>query len=447
MNPARLTAAAAIALACVAVLIIVTGSGDEYVLHARFSNAGGLVQGGLVEVAGRNIGSITSIGLTPNGEADVTLSIDDPSIVPLHEGTRADIRAIGQGTIDNNYVLLSPGTSTRPAIPSGGILPETQTMGLVPLDALLDAFTPQTRNDFDAFLGESAQIYAGSGSAAFNRMLNELDPALAQLDGFTGQLALDRPALSQLVDTAAIASSAVASRASELTDAIAHTAVGLGAVAQQDQALNDILERTPGFLGQAGVTLQRTRAAVEDSDQALRDTPAAASVLTRFLGATDQTLPVATPVLAQLKAQVPPLVESLHELVPAAAPTVTALRSLGPAMKGLIPLLEGLRYYGTDFVLGFLGGVGSLTTAEYDDMGHYAKTNFVQSPQTLVSGELSKLLSSVPIVPGTFAIRTGLTRRCPGGAEPPAPDGSIPWLLGSKWCSAADDTPLSVDFP
>jgi phospholipid/cholesterol/gamma-HCH transport system substrate-binding protein len=84
-------------------------------------------------VAGRNVGSISGIGLTPDGEANITLSIDDPSLTPLHLGTRADIRAVGQGTITNNYVLLYPGANTRPTIPSGSVLPLTQTTGIVPI--------------------------------------------------------------------------------------------------------------------------------------------------------------------------------------------------------------------------------------------------------------------------------------------------------------------------
>lgn len=430
-----------------ATTIVLATAGSTYVLNARFPNAGGLVDGGLVEIAGRTVGSISSVSLTANGEANVKLSIDDPSVTPMHLGTRASIRAVGQGTITNNYVLLTPGTTTRPTIPIGGVLPLEQTTGIVPIDALLNSFGPGQRRNFDAFIQESAQIYAGSGAPAFNRMLDELDPALGELDGFTGQMALDRPALSQLVQTAATAVSAVAARQADLQQAVSNMAVGLGAIASQRRSLDDLLARMPAFFDQARGTLSHARSALLESDAALRDTPAAAGPLRAFLSETDATLPPAASAVSALNAQLPSLDRGLEGLVPLQHPAVSALRSLGPAMKGLRPILTGFRYYGTDLVIGLFGSVLGLTTGEDDALGHYIKVNYVESPQTIVSGPLSTLLSAHPLVPGVFAARTGLTRRCPGGDQPPAPDGSNPWLIGSKYCTPAEDTPLSVDFP
>ena len=447
MTSARVAAGLALALVAVVVAILITGSSSPYMINARFANAGGLVKGGLVEIAGRSVGRIASIGLTADGEANVALAIDDPADTPLHVGTRADIRAVGQGTITNNYILLSPGLPTQPAIRSGGVLPESQTAGIVPIDALLNSFGPAQRNNLDALVAEGAQVYAGSGSAYFNRMLDELNPALAQLDGFGGELALDRPALSELVQTAATASHAVAVRSGELTDSISHMAVGLGAIARRRSALNDLLARLPGFLGQTRGTLAETRAALLASRSALRDTPAAAGPLAGLFAETNSTLPPVAGAVRSLNEQLPLLDQGLDELVPLRSPTVTALHALGSAMKGLTPILQGLRYYGSDVVLGLLAGVATLTQGEYDSLGHYSKTNVIQSPQTLPSGVLSQLLSAHPLVPGTFAVRTGLNRRCPGGSQPPAPDGSSPWLVGSNICTSAQDVPLSVDFP
>ncbi|MDX6355984.1 MAG: hypothetical protein QOF98_2887, partial [Streptomyces sp.] len=40
-----------------------------------------------------------------------------------------------------------------------------------------------------------------------------------------------------------------------------------------------------------------------------------------------------------------------------------------------------------------------------------------------------------------------LLRRCPGGNTAPAPDGSSPWVLDSSLCTAAHDTPATVNEP
>ncbi len=437
----------ALVVALVSVVLIVTGSGGSYTLNARFENSGGLVEGGLVEVAGRPVGSIAAITLTPSGEANVKMTITDGSLTPLHLGTRADIRDVGQGTIDNNYVLLSPGTSTRPAIRNGGVLPLTQTTGIVDIDALFDSFGAPQRREFDNLIADSSQMYAGSSGRNFNEMLSELYPSLGRFEDFGDELNLDRPAISELVKTAAIASQEVADRTSELQQSLSNTAAGLGALARQSGPLDDALTRMPGFLAQTQVTFARTSRAVQEAAPALRDTPAADTALAGVLRTTDATLPTISDATAQLDAQLPGLDKGLTGAVPLAKPTITAFKALGPAMRKALPILTGLRFYGTDFVLGLLAGVAALTTSEYDSLGHYIKINFVQSPQTLISGSLSKLLTEFPLVPGILDTHTNLTRRCPGGSEPPAPDGSSPWLIGSKYCDASQDDPLSVDQP
>jgi hypothetical protein len=116
-------------------------------------------------------------------------------------------------------------------------------------------------------------------------------------------------------------------------------------------------------------------------------------------------------------------------------------------MTKLFPIAKGLRYYAVDVIVGSLAGLLGTVSPEYDRYGHYAKLNFVQPLQTLLTGPLSEALAAQPLVPGLFNVRTGLTRRCPGGSQPPAPDGSSPLLLGAKWCTAADNTPADVNVP
>jgi phospholipid/cholesterol/gamma-HCH transport system substrate-binding protein len=442
----RVVALGALALGVIALAFLLLMSGGSYTIHAHFHDAGGLVGGGQVEVGGVPVGSISNISVTSNGQADVELSIDRTGLTPLHEGTRASIRAVGQAGVTENFVELSPGPLSGPALSDGAVLPTTQTSGIVPIDALLDSFGPSQRAHLGALISNSAQVYAGSGSRYFNQMLGKLDPALGALDGFTSSLALDRGALGELVRTGAAAATAVASRGSDLTAAVTHTAIALGAVASQRQNLADLLSRMPAVLDQARGTLARTGDALTTLRPALRDVLPVASPLHDFLTRLDSVLPAAGPVVAQLRAQLPALNQSLAGLEPLAGPAVEALDTLGPAMQKLFPIAHGARFYGTDLVLGALNIIG-LVSPDYSALGHYAKANFVQSPQTLVAGPLAAALAGHPLVPGLLAVRTGLTRRCPGGNQPPAPDGSSPWNLGPTLCTAAQDQPPSVNFP
>jgi ABC-type transporter Mla subunit MlaD len=86
---ARLGAAAALLAAVIVVLILVFGSSSSYTVRAQFQNASGLVTGNNVLIGTGAVGTVSSIGLTANGLADVTLHLH--GVGKLHQGTIARI--------------------------------------------------------------------------------------------------------------------------------------------------------------------------------------------------------------------------------------------------------------------------------------------------------------------------------------------------------------------
>lgn len=445
-SAARIVAAAALVVALVVVTVIVLSGGGSYTLKARFTDASGLVTGDSVELAGQPVGSVSDIGLTADGEAVVTLSITDGSITPLHADTRATVRQLGQAGLTNHYVALSPGPASAVPLRDGATLPATQTTALVNLDEILDSFGPRQRRNLQQLIAASDDIYAGSSARDFNGMLAEFDPALVQLNGFTSQLSDDRAAIANVIQTGATTAGALASRSPQLMSAIAHTATTLNAVASQSSSLSDDFLRAPAVLHQARRTLADAGTAVTALRPALKDVPAAASPLDSFLGKVDVTLPAAVPVVRMLDAEIPNLEKTFDGLTALRPSAVGGLDSAATALRTARPILTVFRYYGSDLILGVFAGLAGLATANYDRWGHYARLEFTQPYQSSLGGPLSGLLAK-PLVPSLFDLRTGLTRRCPGGNAPPAPDGSNPWVLPSSICTPADDMPLSVDFP
>lgn len=444
----RAIAAGSLALGVVAlVLVLFVAPDGGRTLHAMFADSGQLVTGGEVQVAGRSVGSITGLDVAPNGLAEVTMSISDSGVLPLHRGTRAIIRAVGQAGVDNRFVQLIPGAASAPALADGATLPLTQTTGIVDLDAVLDTFGPRTRASLRGLIAHSADAFAGSGSRWFNRTLSGLDPALAALDGLGAQLAADRSSLTSLVQTGAVAARAVASRAPDLQRTVAGAAATFAEVASQRAALADLLGRAPAVLAQARGTLARVSTAASALRPALRAVVPLAPPLRRFLGLATPTLHALTPTIALLNHELPGLSRTLSGVAPLAGPAVTGLESSAAAFRAVMPILAGLREYGSDIVLGIFNGLGGLVSGPYASVGHYAKLNFVQSPQTLFQGPLSQLLSGGPLIPGLLSVRTHLLARCPGGDAPPAPDGSNPWVPDPTLCHPADDLTASVNTP
>jgi hypothetical protein len=228
--------------------------------------------------------------------------------------------------------------------------------------------------------------------------------------------------------------------------AVSNTATTLQALASRRQALADAFGRTPAVLDQARQTLADAGTAITALRPALADVPPAAGPLQRFLHAVDTSLPAAVPVVSQLRSQLPDLRSTLTGLNLLAPVAVKALNSAGTALQTARPIVTAFRYYGSDLLLGVFQGLMGVATANYDRFGHYARLEFTQPYQTILGGPLAGLLSK-PLLPGLFNLRTGLTRRCPGGNAPPAPDGSNPWVLPSSICTASQDVPASVNFP
>jgi phospholipid/cholesterol/gamma-HCH transport system substrate-binding protein len=93
-----------------------------YSILAKFSNAGGLKDGGDVRISGIKVGSVTKETLDPQTfQALVQMSID-PSI-KLSTDSVAQITS--SGLLGDNFIAIEPGNEDE-VIPPGGTLTHTQ---------------------------------------------------------------------------------------------------------------------------------------------------------------------------------------------------------------------------------------------------------------------------------------------------------------------------------
>ena len=126
------------AVAVVAVAVILLSNGTSYQVHAIFQNASQIVSGDQVEVAGPPIGTVSSLALTRDGEADLTLNITNSNYDPLRQGTQATVRELSLSGIASRYVdihSLTGGLGSRSRAPLRSVNCHTRLAAPEPTNA------------------------------------------------------------------------------------------------------------------------------------------------------------------------------------------------------------------------------------------------------------------------------------------------------------------------
>jgi len=442
---ARVTSLLALGLAAVVVVVLLLTGGSSYVLHVQFSDAGQLVRGDLVTVAGHQVGSVGQIKLSDNGLADVQLNISDRSITPVHADSIARIGQLSLTGVANRFVGLELSGSGK-AIDSGGTLPFTQSRGIVDFDAFLDALTPRVRASINKIFKTGAYFVHQPTAAQLNRASIYFNPALSQLTQLSAEIVADRFSLDRLIASTSQVAGALAAHNSDLGGAVTNTAAVLREVASQRSALQDTLVRAPAVLHQSTAVLADVNYTLQFLNPALRALQPVAPKLATLL---QKVVPVAqntVPTIAGIQALVAPAESALRSIPPVEKQATPAVRSLTTALTELTPILAGLRPYTPDVVAGFFNGVGGASGGAYDANGHYLRSELtVQGGGASLAGMLSIIGPLTGSLGPLNGGRNRLLAPCPGGGGPPATDGSNPWnnpdlLPGTgNLCNPADN--------
>jgi phospholipid/cholesterol/gamma-HCH transport system substrate-binding protein len=421
---ARVGAIGALGLALVVVGVLILGGGSSYSLNADFQNASGLVKGDNVLIGPAAVGTISSIGLTRNGEARIGLSLRG-GVGPMHQGTVARIFEDSLSGIASRYVELEPGPSQAPAIDDGGLITATHTYSEVNIDELFDTFDPLTRAGLAGFIRGEAASLQGRGREA-NQALKYLAPGLQTTSQLTAELTRDQPTFDQLVVQGANALSALASRSQQLTELIANTSTATGAIASQSRSLEQALTLLPPTLRRATTTFAGLQTTLNSLDPLVAASKPAVRNLPQFLASLDKVVTAGIPTIGALN-------DLIHN--PNGTGDLTALALATPSLERIartaFPIMvkqlndsekqvEYLREFTPDVVAALtnLGQAG----AYYDANGHYVRTQPALFPFTTDSN--NELTTQFPSQ--RYAGLHAAGNRCPGSAIQPSPDGSAP---------------------
>lgn len=431
-----------VAVAVVAVVLLGAGS-DDYQVRARFQNAAQLVKGDLVQVAGAEIGSITGIALTDDGQADVTMSIADERYRPLREGTEAIVRQASLSGVANRYVdLMLPGGSTA-EIPDGGLIRQQHTTTAVDLDQLFNTFDDRTRDSLWRLIRGYGTAYGGRGAQA-SAGFAYLNPSLAASSRLFEELNRDTPLLRDFVVNSSRLVTTIASRKQDLAGLIDHLATTTTAIGRQKTALADAIGNFPAFMRRANTTFVNLRSTLDELTLLVDESKPVAKKLRPFVRALRPLAVDARPTLRDLSALIRRAGKSndLVELTNASVPVANigvgpvtrngesrpgALPASTAALKEAVPELAYARPYAPDLV-GWFDDFSH--SGVYDALGGGSRAAPHVSPPTnlnayLPSGTLKDVI--VPLLNGTGALSLNQRNRCPGAIE-----------RGTVWKPSAD---------
>jgi phospholipid/cholesterol/gamma-HCH transport system substrate-binding protein len=437
----RIAAVAAVVAAAVLVGFLIFGGGGGYTVKAYFINGNQLVKGNQVELDGTPIGSVKDLGITPNGQAVVTLKINS-EYAPLHDGVKATIRQASQSGIANRFVDLQvPGANRAgPAIPDGGEISADNTTTSVDLDQLFNTLDPPTRKALQGFFKGQAKALAGKG-AMENVAFQYLNPALSTSRRLFNELNRDTPTLEHFVSDSSRLVTALASRRDDLSALIQNLNNTMGAIGSQKVALADALQRLPGFMRRSNTTFVNLRAALTDLKPLVDDSKPAVKALRPFLAELRPFAQDARPTVRDLAGIVRrtgknnDLVELTRSSVPLRDIAVGPVQANGKQREGALPAtvkalgeatpeLAFARPYAVDLT----GWFDDFThSGVYDALGGASRAALYVNGFSNINGILK------PLLPGdresffNAAASLNNRNRCPGsiergGAWKPTPD-------------------------
>jgi phospholipid/cholesterol/gamma-HCH transport system substrate-binding protein len=294
--------------------------GSDFVDYkAQFSTAQSVTpgQGQTVQVAGVDVGDITSVDLN-DGRAVVTMKIRR-KYTPIYRNATALLRP--KTGLNDMVIELDPGTRSAGTAPHGWTVPIDQTLPNVNFDEILSSLDGDTRSYLQLLVGAAGEGLDGQGKA-LSADLKRFEPTGRYLARVNGALALRERNIRRSIHNFSLLSQALGNKDDDLAALVDSSDRVFKAFAAQDANLRATLQELPGALDTTNTTLAK----VDKLGKALGPTLGALRPGARALG----------PSLAQTRPflrQTTPIVQNqLRPFARAALPVVKVLR---PAARDL----------------------------------------------------------------------------------------------------------------
>lgn len=413
----RLAAIGALILAVIAVAFVLFSGDGGNRYRLLFETGGQLVEGNQVLVGGSPVGSVDEVSLRDDGQAEVKITMDRP----LREGTSAVIRQTSLSGVANRYVSITPGPDNLPELDEDAVITQADTTTPVDLDQLFNALREPERKALQDIIQGSADVYAGRAEQA-NQTYRYLSPSLTAADRLIRELNKDQRVFANFLVSGSRVVTSVAERRDDLVGLVSNGNQTLGAIAEQNEALNRALVALPPTLRQANTTFSNLRLALDDVDPLVATAKPATKNLAPFLRQVKPVVRNSVPVFKDLrlavnrKGKANDLTDAMGDLPALQSRAASAVPQAITAMQKADPVLQFLRPYSPEL----FSAVSQLNrvTAFYDADGHYARV----SPAGLGIFSHNAGTGNLDVAPSSDqftnfgAGNLGIFRRCPGGS-------------------------------
>lgn len=435
--------------ACVVVAVLLLGGPAAYTVKLRFINAAQLVKGNVVDVGGANAGLVTGFEITPDGQAEVEIEVDE-RYAPLRVGTRAQIRSAGQSSVAGRYIqlMLPPENEAGDDIADGGTITSDSTTTNVDIDQFFAIFDPPTRKAIQNFYKGGRRQYEGRGEQA-NRGLLYLNPQLAASSRLFEELRHEPPVLERFLTDSSRFVTALSERRDDLSALIGNlnkTTRGLGS---EKEALAEAVQRLPPFMRRANTTYVNLRGTLDELDPFVDASKPVARKLRPYLAELRPFAREAVPTIRDLRNTVrrPGAGNDLRELqqtYPAleeitlkekarsidfgtGARDVGVTRGAFPELSDALSNSVDILAHGREYTPDFVGWMDDFShTGNYDALGSFSRAQLYFNAFSLQEGlPLGDLIN--PVTQGESfkkLARLRQVKRCPGASEEAASDGS-----------------------
>ncbi|HET6550640.1 MAG TPA: MlaD family protein, partial [Solirubrobacter sp.] len=287
----------------VAVALIANREGEEhYRVRAIFDNAGFVIPGEDVKIAGVKVGKIESLDVTDDFKAAVVLEITEPGYQDFRRDATCIVRP--QNLIGERFVECKP-TQARSANaeappplreiedgPGKGqrLLPVENTLHTVDIDLIGDVMREPERERLSLILNELGTGLAGRGKD-LNEVIRRANPALRETDKVLEILAEQNRTLEQLAVNSDTVLAPLARDRKHVAGAIRNSSDVARATAERRGDLAADIRTLPRFLDELDPTMVRLGALADESTPVFTDLHARAddiNHLVRDLGPFSQ---------------------------------------------------------------------------------------------------------------------------------------------------------------